>query len=52
MIPFEVSRAFQAVAVTHQSPGFGVRHSEIKRPLWFFHETKHFAHGIESPHAL
>ena len=47
MIPVEVGRVFQAVAATHQSPGFGVRNSEIKRPLWFFHETKHFAHGIE-----
>ncbi len=47
MIPVEVGRAFQAVAATHQSPGFGVCNSEIKRPLWFFHETKHFAYGIE-----
>jgi hypothetical protein len=47
MIPVEVGRVFQAVAVTHQNPSFGVRNSEIKCPLWFFHETKHFAHGIE-----
>jgi hypothetical protein len=47
IIPVEVGRVFQAVAATHQSPDFGVRNSEIKRPLWFFHETKHFAHGIE-----
>jgi hypothetical protein len=47
MIPVEVGRVFQAVAATHQSLGLGVRNSEIKRPLWFFHETKHFAHGIE-----
>jgi hypothetical protein len=52
MIPVEVGRAFQAVAATHQSPGFRVRHSEIKRPLWFFHETKHFAHGIEGLYSL
>ena len=43
MIPIEVGRVFQAVAA---SPGFDVRDSEIKRPLYFFHETKHFAHGI------
>ena len=47
MIPVEVGRVFQAAATTHQSPSFGVRNSEIKYPLWFFHETKHFAHGIE-----
>ena len=47
IIPVEVGRVFQAVAATHQKPSFGVRNSEIKRPLWFFHETKHFAHGIE-----
>lgn len=47
MIPVEVGRVFQAVTAAHQSPGFGVRNSEIKHPLWFFHETKHFAHGIE-----
>src|SRR5947209_20253039 len=52
MLPVEVGRAFQAVAVTHQSPGFRVRHSETKCPLWFFHETKHFAHGIEGPCSL
>jgi|SRR5271155_659101 len=47
MIPVEVGRVFQAAATTHQSPGFDIPNSEIKRPLWFFHETKHFAHGIE-----
>jgi hypothetical protein len=48
MIPVEVGRVFQAAAATQQSPSFGVRNSEFKCPLWFFHETKHFAQSIES----
>lgn len=52
IIPVEVGRAFQAVAAIHQRLGFGVRNSDIKRPLWFFHETKHFAHGIEGLFSL
>ena len=49
MIPVEVGRVFQAVAATQPSPSLGSRNSEVKRPLWFFHETKHFAHGIVRP---
>jgi hypothetical protein len=52
IIPVKVGRAFQAVAGTQHNPGFGVRSSEAKRPLWFFHETKHFAHGMEAHHVL
>ncbi len=51
LIPVEVGRAFAAVAAAgmQQSSGFGLgaRNWEIKRPLWFFHETRHFAHGMK-----